>query len=299
MKCLTRFALISIALLAAGQTLAQQVVILYPMVREPYARIYRDTLAGIEQTYKGDSRSLPVLPGHELAPGLLTNDGTGVAVALGNGAARALSELNPLIPVITAATEDISFRIHHRLEYYPDPPMLLEQLRRFQPGVERIKLVAAPEIGEYVDLVREAMTAAGIGLDICSAEDLKTAAACYRQLLDQASSSDAIWLLQGGRLLEPALLSYILDVAWRRQLPVFSSNPSHAGRGALFALYPDNEAVGRQIGSLINECLRQCDGESPQVSYLREMKVVLNERTSRRLTLDITPEARQGVDLIL
>ena len=64
-KCLTRFALMSIALLAAGQTLAQQVVILYPMVREPYARIYRDTLTGIEQTYEGDSRALPVQP----APG--------------------------------------------------------------------------------------------------------------------------------------------------------------------------------------------------------------------------------------
>jgi putative ABC transport system substrate-binding protein len=289
----------SIALLAAGQTLAQQVVILYPMVREPYARIYRDTLTGIEQTYEGDSRALPVQPGHELIPGLFADDGSGVAVALGNSAARALSELRPLVPVITTATADIPFRVRHRLAYYPDPPMLLEQLRRFQPKVERVKLVAAPEIGDYVDRVREEMAAAGVSLDVCSADGLKAAADCYRELMTQATSTDAIWLLQGGKLLEPALLSYILDVAWRRQLPVFSSNPSHAGRGALFALYPDNEAAGRQIGSLINECLRQCDGEPSRVSYLREMKVVLNERTSRHLGLDIAPEARQGVDLIL
>lgn len=298
MKYPTCFALLSIALLAAGQALAQHVVILYPMVSEPYARIYRDTLAGIEQTYKGDSRSLPVQPGQDLAPGLLADD-AGVAVALGDSAARALSKLRPLVPVITTATEDIPFQRRHRLAYYPDPPMLLEQLRRFQPGVERIKLVAAPEISDYTDRVREVLGAAGLGLDVCPAGDLKAAADCYRALLSQASSRDAIWLLQGGKLLEPALLSYILDAAWRRQLLVFSSNPSHAGRGALFALYPDNEAAGRQIGSLINECLRRCNGEPSQVSYLREMKVVLNERTGRHLGLTISPDARKNADLIL
>lgn len=298
MKYPTCFALISIALLAAGQALAQQVVIVSPMVSEPYARIYRDTLAGIEQSYKGDSRSLLVQPGQDLAPGLFAGD-AGIAVALGDSAARALSKLRPLVPVITTATADIPFQRRHRLAYYPDPPMLLAQLRRFQPGVERVKLVAAPEVGDYVALVRQELAAAGLGLDVCDADGLKAAAECYRQLLSQASATDAIWLLQGGKLLEPALLSYILDVAWRRQLLVFSSNPSHAGRGVLFALYPDNEAAGRQIGSLINECLRRCNGEPSRVSYLREMKLVLNERTGRHLGLTISPDARKNADLIL
>lgn len=298
MHCLTRFALISIALLAAGQALAQPVVILYPMVREPYAGIYRDTLAGIEQSYQGDSRSLPVQPGRDLAPGVVADDSR-IAVALGDSAARALSELQPLVPVITTATADIPFQRRHRLAYYPDPPMLLAQLRRLQPGLERVKLVAAPELGHYVDRVRQEMAAAGLGLDVCDADGLKAAADCYRQLLSQASATDAIWLLQGGKLLEPALLSYILDAAWRRQLLIFSSNPTHAGRGALFAIYPDDEAAGRQIGALIEECLRRCNGEASQVSYLREMKVVLNERTSRHLGLIISPEARQNADLIL
>jgi putative tryptophan/tyrosine transport system substrate-binding protein len=298
-NCLTRLALLSLALLAAGQALAQQVVILYPLVREPYAGIYRDTLAGIEQTYTGESRALPVRPGAPLAPGLFAEDGPGVAVALGNGPARALAALRPSVPVITTATADIPFKVRHRLAYYPDPPLLLEQLRRFQPKLRRVKLVAAPEIGAYTERVREVLGAAGLGLDVCPAGDLKAAADCYRALLDQAAANEAIWILEGGRLLEPALLSYILDAAWRRQLLVFSSNPAHAGRGALFALYPDNQAAGRQIGTLIEECLRQCGGDPSRESYLRQMKVVLNERTSRHLGLDIAPEARQGVDLVL
>ncbi len=299
MKCSSRLALIGIVLLVAAEVVAQPVLILYPSVREPYGRIYRDTLAGIEQVYRGESRIVLVQPGQRLALELLVGSAPQIAVALGNSAARTLSELQLSVPVISTATAEMPFAVHRRLAYYPDPPLLLKQLQRFKPGVERIKLVAAPDIDDYIDEVREVVTNAGVQLDVCDAETLKSAADCYRRLLGEASPADAIWLLQGGKLLEPALLSYILDVAWRRQLPVFSSNPSHAGRGALFALYPDNEAAGRQIGGLIKECLQQCNAEAPRISYLREMKIVLNERTSRHLGLDIAPEARQGVDLTL
>ncbi len=282
-----------------GWALAQPVLILYPVVREPYDRVYRDTLSGIDQVYDGDSRILPVRSARDLAPTLLTDAGPRVAVALGNGAARALVALDPGIPVITTATAEIPFKRRHQLAYYPDPPLLLAQLRRFGPGIRRVKLVSPPEANAYQARVQQVLAAADIDLDVCTAQSLKAAAVCYRQLLDQAAPGDAVWILHGGNLLEPSLLSYILDVAWRRQLPVFSSNPAHAGRGALFALYPDDEAAGRQIGALIKDCLRSCNGGPSLVSYLREMRIVVNERTSRHLGLEIPPDARQGVDLIL
>lgn len=294
-----RLLLIGLATLVGGQALAQPVLILYPVVREPYDRVYRDTLAGIGQVYDGDSRTLPVRSARDLTPTQLTEDAPRVAVALGNSAARALVGLDPETPVITTATADIPFKRRHQLAYYPDPPLLIEQLRRFGPEVRRVKLVSPPEAGPYQTRVQQAFAAAGVELDLCTATGLKEAATCYRELLDRAEAGDAVWILHGGNLLEPALLAYILDVAWRRQLPVISSNPAHAGRGALFALYPDDQATGRQLGALINDCLRNCNGESSLVSYLREMRVVVNERTSRHLGLEIPPDARQGVDLIL
>lgn len=296
---LLRLALIGLAALAGGQALAQQVLILYPVVREPYDRVYRDTLSGIGQVYGGDSRTLPVRSARDLDPALLTGDGPRIAVALGNSAARALVTLDPGIPVITTATAEIPFKRQHRLVYYPDPAMLVQHLRRFGLKVQRVNLVSPPEASAYQAQVQQVFAAAGVGLDVCSAGSLKEAAVCYRELLDRAAPGDAVWILHGGNLLEPSLLSYILDVAWRRQLPVFSSNPAHAGRGALFALYPDDEAAGRQLGALINDCLRSCNGESSLVSYLREMRVVVNQRTGRHLGLELKPDARQGVDLIL
>jgi ABC-type uncharacterized transport system, periplasmic component len=297
-----RAALLALACCTAwlgGRALAQPVLILYPVVREPYDRVYRDTLAGIGQVYDGDSRTLPVRSARDLTPTLLTEDAPRIAVALGNSAARALVTLDPGTPVITTATADIPFKRRHQLAYYPDPPLLLEQLRRFGPDVRRVKLVSPPEAGAYQTRVQRAFATAGIELELCTATGLKEAAGCYRGLLEQAAAGDAVWILHGGSLLEPSLLSYILDVAWRRQLPVFSSNPAHAGRGALIALYPDDQAAGRQLGALINDCLRSCNGEPSLVSYLREMRIVVNERTSRHLGLEIPPDARQGVDLIL
>lgn len=294
-----RLVLIGLIALIGGQVLAQPVLILYPVVREPYDRVYRDTLAGIGQVYHGASRMLPVRSAQEPTPTLLTQDAPRVAVALGNSAARALVGLDPETPVITTATAEIPFKRRHQLAYYPDPPLLIEHLRRFGPEVRRVKLVSPPQASAYLARVRRAFAAAGVELDLCTATGLKEAATCYRELLDGAEPGDAVWLLHGGNLLEPALLAYILDVAWRRQLPVISSNPAHAGRGALLALYPDDQAAGRQLGALINDCLRNCTTKSPRVSYLREMRVVVNERTSRHLGLEIPPDARQGVDLIL
>lgn len=298
-RWLTHWVLVWVALLTSSRVWAEGVLILHPEIREPYARIYIDTLAGIRQIYRGDSKILPVLPARPLSADLFGEEGPNVAVALGNSVTRALIPLNPQIPVITTGTIDAPFPMRRQLAYYPDPPMLLEQLRRFQPGVEGIKLVASSEIGGYLDHVSKVLADAGISLEVCPAEDLRNAAACYQQLLKHVSSGEALWILQGGRLLEPTLLSFILDVAWQRRLPIFSSNPDHVGRGALFALYPDNQAAGRQIGILIQECLRGCGNEPSRVSYLQEMKVVLNARTSRHLGLDITPEIRQGVDLVL
>lgn len=296
---LLRLAVIGLAALAGGHALAQPVLILYPVVREPYDRVYRDTLAGIGQVYSGESRALPVRSARDLAPTLIDDTGSRVAVALGNSAAQALVTLNPGIPVITTATAEIPFKRQHRLVYYPDPAMLLKQLRRFVTDIQRVKLVSPPDASAYQARVHKVFAAAGVGLDICSADSLKEAAVCYRKLLDQAAAGDAVWILHGGKLLEPSLLSYILDVAWRRQLPVFSSNPAHAGRGALFALYPDDEATGKQLGALINDCLLNCNGEASLVSYLREMRMVVNQRTGRHLGLELPPDARQGVDLIL
>lgn len=284
-------------LLLGAPALAQPALVLYPVVREPYDRIFRDTLDGIAQTYAPAPRVVPVESGQALSRDVLGGGEVRVAVALGNQVAMKLHELDSTIPVITTATGDLPFQHSHQLAYFPAPEVLVEQVRRFDARIRRVKLVSTTQAAEYQTRVQRALAQEGIELDTCSADSLKQAADCYRQLLAEVKAGDALWLLHGGKLLEPSLLSFILDVAWRNHLTVFSSNPTHVRRGALFAIYPDNQAVGRQLGRLLQACLERCD-RVPRMSYLREMKVVLNQRTSSHLGLDVAPEARQGVDLL-
>ncbi len=284
-------------LLLGAPALAQPALVLYPVVREPYDRIYRDTIEGITQTYAPAPRVVPVVSDRALSPDVLGGGEVRVAVALGNQAAMKLHQLDSTIPIITTATGDLPFQHSHQLAYFPAPEVLLEQVRRFDARIRRVKLVSTTQTAEYQTRVQRALAQAGIELEACSADSLKQAADCYRALLAEVKAGDALWLLHGGKLLEPSLLSFILDIAWRNHLTVFSSNPTHVRRGALFAIYPDNQAAGRQLGQLLHACLESCD-RVPRINYLREMKVVLNQRTSSHLGLDVAPEARQGVDLL-
>jgi len=189
--------------------------------------------------------------------------------------------------------------VRHQLAYYPDPDTLLAQLQRFQPGIRSLSVVAETDTNPYQQRVRETLAQAGIGLKVCVAGSLPESAVCYRQLLDAATSQDAIWILHGGKLLEPALLANILSAAWERQLTVLSSNPDHVRRGALLSLYPNNLSAGRQLGDMITACLAPGKCTRSETRYLHTMGIALNERTSRHLGLVISPEARKSADLVL
>ncbi|MBI2782966.1 MAG: hypothetical protein HYX64_02615 [Gammaproteobacteria bacterium] len=288
-----------LALLTASHALGERVLILYPQVREPYTKIYQDTLEGIDQAYKGPYTTLVIQPGQHLEPGVIARAAPSLYVALGNDAARELGIVAPEGPVITTASQDVDFKVRHQLTYYPDPDTLITQLQRFQPGIRSLFLVAESDTDAYEDRVRETLARAGIGLRVCAAGSLAAAAVCYRQLLDAATTRDAIWILHGGKLMEPALLTNILSTAWERQLTVLSSNPDHVRRGALLSLYPDNLSAGRQLGDMITACLAPGKCTRSETRYLRTMGVALNERTSRHLGLVISPEARKSADLVL
>ena len=288
-----------LALLTASHALGENVLTLYPQVREPYTKIYQDTLEGIVEVYKGAHTLLAITPGQRLDPGVIARAAPNLYVALGNDAARELGIVAPAGPVITTASQEGAFKVRHQLAYYPDPDTLLAQLQRFQPGIRSLSVVAETDTNPYQQRVRETLAQAGIGLKVCVAGSLPESAVCYRQLLDAATSQDAIWILHGGKLLEPALLANILSAAWERQLTVLSSNPDHVRRGALLSLYPNNLSAGRQLGDMITACLAPGKCTRSETRYLHTMGIALNERTSRHLGLVISPEARKSADLVL
>ena len=76
----------------------------------------------------------------------------------------------------------------------------------------------------------------------------------------------------------------VLRAAWDRNLVVFSSNPSHVPKGALFALFPDNNAMGRHLA----QQLRKPASASARLLPLEQLDTAINIRTADHLGLGLS-----------
>ena len=94
------------------------------------------------------------------------------------------------------------------------------------------------------------------------------------------------------------ILPMILEQAWEKQVVVFSSNPSHVNKGALFALYPDNEGMGRTLGALADNILAKKRPASPGLLPLRDLLTATNLRTAEHLGIQYTQAQREEFSLV-
>ncbi len=95
----------------------------------------------------------------------------------------------------------------------------------------------------------------------------------------------------------PGEMPVILKEAWDKNLLVFSSNPEHVKRGALFSLYPDNRGLGRSLAQLTLERLKS-PPKPPAVLALKDLLIAVNARTAEHLGLRLTNQARRRFDLV-
>ncbi len=138
----------------------------------------------------------------------------------------------------------------------PAPRMLFTKLRELAPAVKRIHVIYGADDNDWlIELARADAAKLGYELLPLRKESIREGASAYRELLKQIESpQDAIWLLQASPFLdENSVLQMVLRAAWDRNLVVFSSNPSHVPKGALFALFPDNNAMGRHLAQQLRK----------------------------------------------
>jgi putative ABC transport system substrate-binding protein len=178
----------------------------------------------------------------------------------------------------------------------PDPALVFAQLRRMVPPVRRVFLVHDPQQNAWLArLAAEAAKATGMELVALEAEDPKRALRSYQELFPIIDARrDALWLPQDPTTVEEStLLPLVLQEAWQRSFPVCSSSVAHVRRGALFALYPDNPALGR---SLAQSALDTLAGRRPargSIVPLRDVLVAANHRTAAHLGIELDLRAHR------
>jgi putative ABC transport system substrate-binding protein len=280
------------------------IAVLYPDLGEPYRGIFAKIIEGVEAQVGARVASYAVggnTTEQDILASLKRQD-VKVVIALGRQGMKAASGLardyGVVVGGVVSAPEDEA-RNYSVISLAPDPGMLFERLKHFMPSARRVVVVYDPRQNAWlIRLAREAARKHGLELQALEASDLKTAVRVYQEQLAVADPKrDALWLPQDTTTVEESsVLPLVLEGAWNRSLAVFSSSVAHVKRGALFSLYPNNLALGRQLAA---SALNYPAGGSPaaSVSPLKDALLAVNVRTASHLGLPVS-SVPNGIDLV-
>lgn len=300
---LTLVGLISMGFLcqAGAVTVAKSavnLVIIYPEVREPFARVFEEVVRGAEEGYQQKVRRVSMAENQSPVDFVHVLDQSSPVLVLGNRLARQVTEHNADRDLIVGAVST-EYTDVFGITLIPDAAVIANKLPVLVPGIKTVHIVTNAE-NNLLDFDRatEALSQQGIQLSIYQAEDIRVAAKVYRDLMQTLDKEDAVWILPKGSFMNNAMLAILLHESWEKHFVVFSSNPVHVKRGALFSIYPNNYKMGLSLGRLAQDIVQ---GNSPQrqMQALEDVFVTVNERTSNHLGIDLTDEMRTHIDLTL
>lgn len=278
---------------AAALQPSRGIAVLYPDIGEPYRSVFAKIIQGIEEQAGGPVASIAVGTSQDmqaLANELRRKDAR-VVIALGRNGLKAAANLERGLGVVVGgvvAVPEAEIRNFTVSSLTPDPALLFARLKGFIPAAKRVFVVYDPSQNAWLmRLARLAAGARGIELVAYEAADLKSALQHYQTILaGMEPGRDALWLpLDSTTVHEAAVLPLVLQEAWGRNLAVFSSNLAHVKRGALFSLYPNNLAVGRDLADYALGYLGSAP-PPPGMVPSKAVRLAVNVRTAAHLGID-------------
>lgn len=279
--------------------------ILFPELREPYREVITNIIDGIKEELPG-AQTFPVSEGfdREALKSALRANNVGVVIALGRGGFTAAQELALGIPVVVGAllispAENAPDLSGISLAAHPDK--LFAELRLLAPGVKAVSVVYKPSNSAWlIELGRETARRYGLQLNAHAVQDIKSAAKVYKDVFDKSRQGrDAVWLLPDPAVMDDVvILPLILKRSWDDSVAVFSTNPAHAKRGALFAMFPDNKSMGVSLGKMAAQKLNGSGSRRASIEPLTDLQAAVNTRTADHLGISIPIERQRDFALI-
>lgn len=291
--------------LAGAGGIVGPIAVLYPDIGEPYRSVFSKIIEGIEENTQAKVTSYAIGNNFnaQAISGELKRQDIRVVIALGRNGLKAANALDKEIGIIAGgviSAPEADVRGGAILSLAPDPALLFARLKALSPKTQRVFVVFEPRQNAWlIKLAKEAARAQGIELVSQEAGDLKSALGIYQNIFATADPRrDALWLPQDSATVDESLvLPLVLQESWSRGVPVFSSNVSHVKRGALFALYPNNMELGRNLAV---SAIGIASGNPPVrgVLPLRDVLTAFNTRTASHLGLTPPTVLQQGFDLL-
>jgi len=284
------------ALLATGlSAAAADVLAIVPDVSEPYRAVLYQIVDGMRRS--ASVRLVQIPSGADPGQPALTVEGERVVIALGGTAAQAADALRTRLPVVAGAVvAPTGMPPLPGVSLETDPEALFRHLAALLPTVRTVHWLYRPErSGWMLERAQAAARNSKLKLVVVAVDNARSAAQRYQEILDRADSQrDAVWLSQDPALIgADSTLPDILGRAWARNIVVFSGSVQHVSHGVLFALYPDNTAMGENLARL---ALAHAGGAPFTFEPNRELQSAINRRTAEHL--GIAPEFGR-YDLVL
>ncbi|RLA41261.1 MAG: hypothetical protein DRQ64_02715 [Gammaproteobacteria bacterium] len=283
-------------LLLSSNALSSGLLIVYPSVKAPYNKIYQDIIKGIDRSYPGITEQFELIPnnGSHVLIEKIKQYQPDVVVTLGKRSLEKVRLLESSVPIVAGAITRVKKPVLG-ISMTPDSEIILSNLLTIAPFVKRVYVVTNSEQRARLQRAETYLAQQGKTLLIEEAASIQQAADKYLKIINQASDNDAIWLMRSARLNDPSILMLVLEAAWKKKIVVFSSNPTHVKRGALFSVYPNNEKMGDALAEMAQQHEQLLSAPDFDLTPLRNLHIIMNERTSKHL--GIMPNSISGLTI--
>lgn len=282
------------------------VAVLYPETDAPYRQLFAEILGGIERGLPAEAvraRALPAAPDAAALRRWLDQQAPVVVVTLGRAPTETYERIGLKTPQVIGAL-DASPQTRPNVAgvgLAVDPALLFGTLQLLMPEKRRVWVVFDPAYDRWlIALAQTAAAARNLKLEPLEAGDLRESVRQFLRILETADpATDAIWLVADAGIIDSeTILPLVIEKSWQRRLPVFSNSLLHIRRGVLFALYPDNDRLGRRLAELALQA-RSPATAKPGIEALRAVKRVLNLKVATHLELNVARDIERQFDLVL
>lgn len=275
-----------------------KLLILFPKLNAAYDRLFAEIVAGINSHDGVLSKTLTLTEstGSEEIQQQIDTDDVDALIALGQLSYDMAQQFSTQLPVIHGGMI-MAPQGQSGISLVGSPAKFFSHLEIIAPTVKRVFTVYSEEnSGWLIQLARNEAKKYDIALIALAATDIRDAVHRFRDILKRARGpSDGVWLLPDKVLPDQVILPVVLEAAWKRNVVLFSNNPSHTKRGALFALFPDHYQMGYSLAEL---SLQQIEQGQAVLLPLSSLKVAVNERTASHLGLRYSNDQRALFDII-
>lgn len=285
-------------MIATVKAFAADLTVVYPQVKEPYNQIFEQIISGIEHQQQDGLQLYPIDSGSPLdnIAKKLSRDPTNLVIALGKSGYQVAQQIQQTNSVVVSALPLQPAGIAG-ISLLTDPKVLFTSLKMLAPAIKKVHVVYTNSSRWLIQIAIAQASDFGIEVIADEVKDLKDAVNTYQDLLQNIDpTSDAVWLpFDPITANEQVILPQVLELAWERNIVLFSSKPEHAKRGALFSTFPDHFELGRELVILVHQL--QQGKTAITVVPLQKVQLAVNLRTAAHIGMEYKQDVLRQIPI--